>query len=85
MTEIIKNEGNIKKCEKYAELTNLRDVIKNWCQDFGLDFYWSDNAIYFYDTKTGTSINDGAVDSTTLLSRKTSFSIEGNYSQGNIV
>lgn len=63
----------------------LREVIKNWCQDFGIDFYWSENSIYFYDTKTGATINDGAVDPSYIISKKKSFSIEGNYTQGNVV
>jgi hypothetical protein len=63
----------------------LREVIKNWCQDFGIDFYWSDNAIYFYDTKTGANINDSAIDLSAVISKRKSFSIEGNYTQGNVV
>lgn len=64
---------------------NLRDVLKNWCQDFGIDFYWSDNAVYFVDLTTGTSINDENIESNAIVSKKNSFSIEGNYTQGNIV
>ncbi len=63
----------------------LRDVLKNWCQDFGIDFYWSDNAIYFYDLKTGVAINDGNIENNQIISKENSFSIEGNYTQGNIV
>lgn len=63
----------------------LREVIKSWCQDFAIDFYWDDNAIYFYDLSTGINIDDSQIDSTHVISQRKSFSIEGNFTQGNII
>lgn len=63
----------------------LREVLKNWCQDFGIDFYWDDNAIYFFDMKVAISINDAGIENNPIISKKRSFSIESNYTQGNLV
>jgi hypothetical protein len=41
----------------------LREVLKNWCSDFGLDFYWDNNSIYFIDTSNGIQINDSVLSS----------------------
>ncbi len=62
----------------------LRDVLKNWCQDLGINFYWENNSVYFYDEKVGITINDSLVDVDTVISKSKSFSIEGNLTQGNL-
>lgn len=64
---------------------NLRDVLKSWCQDFGIDFYWENNAIYFFDARLGRQINTSNIDVQTVISTSQSFSIEGNYTLGNLV
>lgn len=36
----------------------LRDVLKNWCDDYGMSFYWSkNNKIKFIDLRAGFNIN----------------------------
>lgn len=40
----------------------LREVLKNWCADFGIDFYWQNNSVYFYDLSTGVTPNVSGLD-----------------------
>ena len=39
---------------------SLREVLNNWCQDFGWTFYWDNNAnsIFFINLSTGINIDD---------------------------
>lgn len=63
----------------------LREVIKSWCEDYGLTFYWSDSSVNFVDLKVGVSINDSGLDTgSNLRTKSVSYSIEGNTTIGNI-
>jgi hypothetical protein len=59
----------------------LRDVLTNWCRDFGWTFYWEDGEIVFLDIRSGIDINLKGLDSNcNVLSINTSRSLEGTYS-----
>lgn len=62
----------------------IREVLKSWSQDFGMTFYWSENAVYFYDLMIGRDIDDSGIDQNMVISRKTNYSIDGNLTQGNV-
>lgn len=36
---------------------SLREVLKNWCADFGWSFFWEDDALNFVDTKARPKVN----------------------------
>lgn len=40
----------------------VREVLQNWCADFGIGFYWESNSVYFYDLSRGVTINDANLD-----------------------
>lgn len=61
---------------------SLREVLKNWCADFGLDFYWSNNSVYFIDLSSGISIDTkGLENSEKILSTSEKKSILDNVSK----
>ena len=39
----------------------LREVLNNWCQDFGYSFYWKDDTVIFFDLSRGIIINDSTI------------------------
>jgi hypothetical protein len=39
----------------------LREVLNNWCQDFGYSFYWKDDTVIFFDLSKGITINDSSI------------------------
>lgn len=57
----------------------LREVLSNWCKDFGYTFYWDNNSVNFINTTRGIEINDSAVqsESCSIEDKSTSISIEG--------
>ncbi len=65
---------------------SLREVLQNWCGDFGISFYWHSNAIYFFDLSTGVTINIGGLDNgTNVISETESRSIENNSAPVKVV
>lgn len=69
----------------YARFSGTaREVLKQWCQELGLTFYWDDGVV-FVDLKSGIEINDtDFYTSCSLLSYSESESIESNTYNGNI-
>ncbi len=60
----------------------LREVLQNWCNDFGIGFYWQDNSIYFYDKSNGITINTKGLDNgQNVISTSEEFSIENSVDQ----
>jgi hypothetical protein len=45
---------------------SLREVLNNWCQDFGWTFYWNNNAnsIVFFNLSTGINIDNLKLENT---------------------
>lgn len=79
------NFPNINNNYKASYTGRLRDVIKSWCEDYGLTFYWADSAVNFVDLKVGIEIRDGGIESSgRMISKSTSWSIEGNTTIGNV-
>lgn len=39
----------------------LREVLNNWCQDFGFSFYWKNDRVNFIDLSRGITINDSTI------------------------
>jgi hypothetical protein len=39
----------------------LREVLNNWCQDFGFSFYWKNDTVIFFDLSRGININDSTI------------------------
>lgn len=66
----------------------LRSVLKSWCDDYGLTFYWdaSTNSVFFVDLKTGININDENIVNAAceISDYNESRSIEDNVEFGNI-
>lgn len=59
----------------------LREVLNNWCRDFGWMHYWEDGQIKFVDLRAGISVNLRGLDSDcNVASITTSRSLEGTYS-----
>lgn len=71
----------------YARHTGTaREVLKSWCSDLGMTFYWDGDGIKFVDLRKGIIINnENFYTACKLLSTTESESIENNYSQGNIL
>lgn len=62
-----------------------RDVLRSWCSDLGITFFWDKNGIRFVDLKKGITINDSSFyTACQLLSTQESESIENSKSVGNI-
>ncbi len=40
----------------------VREVLQNWCGDFGIGFYWESNSVYFYDLSLGIKIDTSGLD-----------------------
>lgn len=61
----------------------LRSVLSSWCSDFGMSFYWdySENTLIFYDISAGISSIPTALDSSNILSKDVSSSVEGTFRQ----
>jgi hypothetical protein len=61
----------------------LREVLNNWCSDFGYDYYWdfSSDTLIFYDVSRG--ITGRLPDSTApnIISKEATASMEGTYRQ----
>lgn len=68
----------------YARYTGtIREVLSNWCNDFGLGFYWDyDFGLRFVDLKSGVNINDSSIRgvSCKILGYTDEISIENNVS-----
>jgi hypothetical protein len=58
----------------------LREVLKNWCADFGWSFFWENDSLNFIDTKTRPKINLQAFSN--LESRSESATLEGTVGRG---
>ena len=65
----------------------LREVLNQWCEDYGYSFYWDGEKVVFVNLASGININDGNL----LSSEKckvedisTTKSIEGNVKNINI-
>jgi len=61
----------------------VREVLNNWCNDYGLNFYWDYNfGIRFVDLKNGIEINDSSIRNTScrILGYTDKKSIEENSS-----
>lgn len=70
----------------YGRFTGTaREVLKSWCNELGLTFYWNNGSVNFVDLKFGININDtNLYEDCQLISKKTSKSIENNSYRGNI-
>jgi hypothetical protein len=58
----------------------LREVLNNWCQDFGFSFYWKNDTVIFFDLSRGININDSTIKDSNnckIEEVSTSKSIEG--------
>ena len=58
----------------------LRDVLKNWCADFGWSFYWENDSLNFVDTKARPKVNLRAFSNLESLSH--SKTLEGTVGRG---
>ncbi len=64
----------------------VREVLQNWCSDFGIGFYWESNSVYFYDISRGITINDAGLDSGYNVTNYTETkSIRDNYAKAKVV
>jgi hypothetical protein len=55
--------GPTTKHDYRAQYTGtLREVLNNWCQDFGYSFYWKDNSVYFFNLQQGIVLNESSID-----------------------
>lgn len=61
----------------------LRDVLNNWCEKFGVSFYWdfSTNQIKFYDTLRGINYVKQNLNDPTIISSKEKASKAGTFAQ----
>ncbi len=65
---------------------SLRSVLQSWCADFGIGFYWQQNAIYFYDLFSGIQIDDAGIDTGTKVTNLTeTWSIADNVAKAKVV
>jgi hypothetical protein len=64
----------------------LREVLNNWCQDYGYSFYWEDGKVKFINLSNGIAIRDDALKSENCKIEDFSEtkSIEGNAKNINI-
>lgn len=79
---------------KFASTTNyraqykgtLREVLNNWCQDYGYSFYWEDGRVKFIDLSRGIPIRDNAIrlEKCKIEDFSETQSIEGNSKTINI-
>ncbi len=58
----------------------LRDVLKNWCSDFGWSFFWEDDALNFVDTRQRVTPKFTALSN--LQSISDTKTIQGTFSRG---
>lgn len=58
----------------------LREVLRNWCADFGWSFYWENDSLNFIDTKTRPKVNLKSFSN--LESYSKSATLEGTVSRG---
>jgi hypothetical protein len=58
----------------------LREVLRNWCSDFGWSFFWENDALNFIDTKSRPEVNLKAF--ANLESRSKSATLEGTVGRG---
>jgi hypothetical protein len=61
----------------------LRDVINNWCSDFGYDYYWdfSKDQLVFYEVSRGITGKLPESTAANILSKDVTSSLEGTYRQ----
>lgn len=67
----------------------LREVLNNWCRDFGYTFYWYRNTVYFINLQAGLDIDENYIESRfsntcTVEEKVLTRSIEGNTKNINI-
>jgi hypothetical protein len=64
----------------------LREVLNNWCQDYGYSFYWEDGKIKFINLSNGIPIRDEAIrlEKCKIEDFSETQSIEGNSKTINI-
>lgn len=64
----------------------LREVLNNWCQDYGYSFYWEDGRVKFIDLSRGIPIRDNAIrlEKCKIEDFSETQSIEGNSKTINI-
>lgn len=60
----------------------LREVLKNWCAEFGFTFVWENDGLTFIDTKTRPKVNFQAF--ANLESTEDELTYEGTVSRGAI-
>ncbi len=58
----------------------LREVLRNWCADFGWSFFWENGGLSFIDTKERPQIQ--SFDSTSIESLTDTKTLEGTVSRG---
>ena len=68
----------------YATYTGtLRDVLSNWCSDYGYTFYWSGDRAVIIDLKNKTFINTSGLDEgCNILSCREGETIENSTAKG---
>jgi hypothetical protein len=64
----------------------LREVLNNWCQDYGYSFYWEDGKVKFINLSNGIPIRDEAIrlEKCKIEDFSETQSIEGNSKTINI-
>ena len=64
----------------------LREVLNNWCQDYGYSFYWEDGKVKFINLSNGIPIRDDAIrlEKCKIEDFSETRSIEGNSKNINI-
>lgn len=62
---------------------SLREVLSSWCADLGYDFFWdySSDSLYFYNVAHGISSLPLSLQSSNIISKTQSSSLEGTYRQ----
>ena len=64
----------------------VREVLQNWCADFGIGFYWESNSVYFYDLSRGITINVSGLDTGVNVTNYTETkSIRDNSAKAKVV
>lgn len=80
-----KNIPVVKDSYYSRQTGTAREVLKYWCDELGLTFFWDQDSVVFVDLKTGITINDtNFYTSCSLNSRSVERSIENNTYSGNI-
>lgn len=81
----IRNAPNSNNFYRNQYTGSAREVLKQWCEEYGLSFYWRNSGLSFIDLSSGITIQDTGVDANCrVLSKTTSYDISGNKTQANI-